>query len=434
MILDTAANKPLDKRENIRARNSIYVFFFLLYLASAVTVSLFEPYPVDMDERAHYSYVRHSADVREIFTDHDASFLLEKDSPSEWSATSNYLSHPSLYYLSLGIFLDITGENPAHEIALLRSANVFLSASAIALLFLLGARLFNTPLTHLVYAASISMLPKMAIVGGIINNDNLALFGAACAFLGMQRFLKGRMTPGTAILTGSGFALAALAKLTAGLSIGLMVLFAHASQFRRFQATNRKGLLYTSIIFIFVFAGILPYLVNLLTIGKPIYIDDAAYALPYLEYQLNLNTIEFIQHFFRRLVEKWAAYEPSNIFQILSFFLLLFLAMIGLLRCFSSKPQPRPLRLLIASSLSATLIMLLIHIHHLHDMYFKTGHLGGATVRYYIPVWPAIAMAAASGLEVIPGERARSYLAILLFVLLLSSTALFIILWHHYAP
>jgi 4-amino-4-deoxy-L-arabinose transferase-like glycosyltransferase len=387
-----------------------------------------------MDELAHYSYVRHSADARELFTDHDASFLLEKGNPGLWTNTSNYLSHPSFYYLLLGTAFNVSGENPAHEITMLRTANVLLSASAIALLFLLGTRLFNTPLTHFVYAAAIAMLPKMAIVGGIINNDNLALFGAACALIGTQRFLEGRITPGTAILTGSGFALAALAKLTAGLSIGLMVLFTHASQFHSFQTTNRNGLLYVSIIFVFVFAGVLPYLVNLFTIGKPIYINDAAYALPYLEYQLNLNTIEFIQHFFRRLVEKWAAYEPSNIFQILSLFLLLFLAMIGLLRSFSSKPQPRPLRLLITSSLSATLIMLVIHIHHLHDMYFKTGHLGGTTVRYYIPVWPAIAMAAASGLEAIPGERARSYLAILLFVLLLSSTALFIILWHHYAP
>jgi 4-amino-4-deoxy-L-arabinose transferase-like glycosyltransferase len=431
--LDTAAYIPVDEQKNILVRNTIYTFFFLFYLTSAVTVSLIEPYPVDMDELAHYSYVRHSADVREIFTDHDASFLLEKDNPDKWSNTSNYLSHPSLYYLSLGIIFNITGDNPAHEIALLRSANVILSASAITLLFLLGTRLFKTPLTHLVYAAAISMLPKMAIVGGIINNDNLALFGAACAFLGTQRFLEDRITPGTAILTGSGFALAALAKLTAGLSIGLMVMFAHASQFRRFQATNRKGLLYLSIISVFVLAGVFPYLVNYITIGKPIYINDAAYALPYLEYQLTLNTGEFIQHFFRRLVEKWAAYEPSNFFQILSFFIVLLLALTGTLRCLSHKRQSQPLRLLITCSLAATLIMLVIHIHHLHDMYFKTGHLGGATVRYYIPVWPAIAMAAASGLEIIPGERVRSYLAMLLLVLLLSSTALFIILWHHYA-
>ena len=70
------------------------------------------------------------------------------------------------------------------------------------------------------------------------------------------------------------------------------------------------------------------------------------------------------------------------------------------------------------------------HIYHLYTMYLSTGHLGGATIRYYIPVWPAVALAAGFGIDAIKSERIRIYTSILVFALLISSTAPFAIAWH----
>ena len=275
------------------------------------------------------------------------------------------------------------------------------------------------------------MLPKIAVIGGIINNDNLAFFGAACTFLGLSWLLKKKVFVGTALLISTGFALAALAKLTAGLLVGLVIVFVHAGIYREFLPFSRKHVGYFAIIFALALIGIFPYLFNIFTIGKPIYINYASYAAFNPEHQLYFDTWELIGHFFSRLAVKWAAYEPSNIYQIFSMLFCLVLGLIGLIRTFLDKDVNQNLGIIFKSVFLTILIMLAIHIYYLHSMYEKTGYYGGATIRYYIPIWPGIAMAAASGTELINNERVRSYLVILLIVLLLSSTAPFAIIWHH---
>ena len=411
---------------------TIYAFFLLFHVVSATMVSRLEPFPASIDELAHYSYVRHAAVVKTMFINHEESFLLNESDLKRWSDTNNYLSHPSLYYRFMSMAYSISGEDPKQEIARLRAANIFMSSAAIAILFTVGFRTFRSSVSHIVFAAAASMLPKIAVVGGIINNDNLALFGAACSFLGLSWLMEKRDSAGIALLTGTGFALAALAKLTAGLQVGLMIVFVHAGMYRKFLPVSRKHTYYIAILLALAIVGISPYLLNLVTMGKPIYINDSSYAALYLGHHSNLDSWGFVGHFFSRLVVKWAAYEPSNFYQILSFFCLLILAAMGLARTFFDKGANHHLGIILKSAFAAILIMLFTHIYYLHAMYEKTGHLGGATIRYYIPIWPAVAMAAASGIELITNERARSYLLMLLLILLISSTAPFAILWHHF--
>ena len=396
-------------------------------------VSILEPFPADIDELAHYSYIRHAYENKLLITDYYASYLLREDDLESWSEKNNYLNHPSLYYLFLGNVLNISGEDPGREIEILRASNLLISSLAIAILLWVGFSVFRTVCPFFVYAAAVTLIPKLGIVGGIINNDNQALLGSALVFLGLVHALNRRITFGTSLITGAGFCLSALAKLTAGLSMGLLIVLVHLFNISEFHVLIRDKMIYLFSLLILLLLGIAPYMVNLYRLGSPLYINSTAYAEPYSNYHLNLDLYGFIGHFFSRMVIKWAAYEPSNIYQIISLFCLLLLAALGLWRLSAGDKSPSTMRILVFGAFLATGCVMVAHVYHLYSMYLSTGHLGGATIRYYIPIWPAVALAAGFGIGVIKIDRIRIYTIMLLFALLISSTAPFAIAWHYLA-
>jgi MFS family permease len=114
----------------------------------------------------------------------------------------------------------------------LRLVNVALSVAAVAAIMAVAwLRALPRALT-LAFGTAVLFNPVLPYLGGAINNDNLAILGGALTVLGAQ-WLTSRNTPGTgwALLIVGG-ALAALAKLTAGLMTGVFAVAFVAQRWR----------------------------------------------------------------------------------------------------------------------------------------------------------------------------------------------------------
>ncbi len=70
------------------------------------------------------------------------------------------------------------------------------------------------------YAAMVVMFPKLAVVGGMVNNDNLGVLATGIAIFGLVRW-QGTTDRCAAALVALGMALAGWTKLTVLLMVGI---------------------------------------------------------------------------------------------------------------------------------------------------------------------------------------------------------------------
>src|SRR5690606_23832495 len=134
---------------------------------------------VPPDERAHATYVNEVARDGRLVPDYEHSRIL----PSR--IRKNYLSHPPLYYTTLGLM----GRTLDWDAVDAYRGYRMLSATMVALgmfFWMLAGRGLSVPPTWLLAAAAATnAIPMFPFLAGSMNNDNMAYLGVAMAFFGL---------------------------------------------------------------------------------------------------------------------------------------------------------------------------------------------------------------------------------------------------------
>jgi hypothetical protein len=150
------------------------------FTALTTAIALYAPYPSPFDELAHVSVARAQYDHPAPFADASRYRMLSRDDPTRWTAAGNYINHPPLYYMAIGQILRVTS-----DVLFLRLANVALALVALVIGLWAGLRYLRGEGDRAVFALLIACFPKAPLIGGIVNNDNLANVAAAIVFAGL---------------------------------------------------------------------------------------------------------------------------------------------------------------------------------------------------------------------------------------------------------
>jgi hypothetical protein len=326
------------------------------------------PFPSAFDELQHLSFIRWSELHPEIFPHYEALRVLTPDLKA-W-AGETWLYHPAPYYLLLGVL-----DRVAHSILALRLLNAGLSLGAIAALLLIGFKELKTEGERWVYAAVLIAFPKLAILGGMINNDNLALCVTAIGLLALIRW-RDRSKDW---LIALALAAAGWTKLTVLLMVGFALVFL-ALQLRRWSP---RAFLWPAA---GAALGILPNLVNLARYGAPLWHGMAQYTPP--AGRVHLDFLGYARVFGRALVQGWSALEPSSIPSLMGAAVVLAGGAAFCVVRWRRSPVPAALVLATAPTLA-------LHFWFGWQAYLRDGFLYEAQSRYYYVVWPGFALAAA---------------------------------------
>jgi hypothetical protein len=350
----------------------------ILFLVTALTVALVHPYPTEFDERAHLSYAAAEAARPQLFPDLSTYRLLDADRV-QWSGESNYLNHPSPYYLALGAL-----RNVGFGVTALRLVNVALVAGALWLIVLAGFRLFGDPLQRAIFALAAVSFPRTAPIAGMINNDNLALLAAAMVF-------SGSVPGGSILFVAGGLALAGWTKLTALVGLGLAVGVQRLLRLRRGDRllSREHGVLALGAL-----CGLLPYLANLLIHGHLLYWNAAFVEVAPAD-RILLDVPQYLEAFAIIFAQRWPSDETFYAETVLPP-LIAAAFLVGTVALGWWKTRETPLA---TAYLSAFVAMLLVHVVFGWRFYETYGNISTPEPRYYAVLWPGVAVALAGAID-----------------------------------
>jgi hypothetical protein len=410
----------------------VYLAALAWLLGKAALFRSLVPFGVPPDEPAHVSYAASVGVSGPYVPRYESARLL--DDAGRPGPLPNYLPHPSLYYLVAGAIAgdgDGPGTEPlAERTRRLRLATAPLFAAGAALFLFLGARRRVTLAEHVAWAATVAAVPPFAFVGAAVNNDALAFLAGGLALLGLSRRLEGRTDVLSGLLVGAGLALALLSKATAGLLVGLTTAFAFllarrlapAPGGRRFLATLLPGLLVPALHYAVVLARYGTPLPTLSAVA-PGALARSAFVAPAGGELLSLGD------WVPRALKVFASTGLTLVGHVavpvgppallVGPALLLGLAAWGLLAP-AGPGTDVPGRALALSAALASLAVLLLNFAWSWAGYLETGRLAGLHVRYYLPLLPALALAAAAGVRAAPS---RTAVACVLAALLVAADA-----------
>jgi hypothetical protein len=340
--------------------------------AILLLVALNYPFPTAFDELAHISAIRAQGDHPDLFADTRGYLMVDSGNIGRWTNSANYINHPALYYLLLS---PIEG-----SVEGLRLANVAFSMLAIGIVFAAGLHVFRQTAAQIVFAILAVSFPKTVLIGGMINNDNLAMIAAALVFAGMCG------VPGGALLIAAGLALAGWTKLTALIALSAAVAILALIDWR-------KGLLRRETVISAVGAAIgsLPYLVSLAKTGKLFHVNATVFAsAPGMK--PDWGFADYTREFFTAFAMKWPAAEAS-----LPLWLCALLIVVPLLLALWGAVTDDRVRRVGSAYLAATAVTLALHFGFGWQSFQEIGDLTIAQTRYYNVLWPGLALAAAAG-------------------------------------
>ncbi|MEC3948440.1 hypothetical protein [Sphingobium sp. HWE2-09] len=358
---------------------SVMLFVLGIHMALALFVVFVVPFPTQIDEIQHLSVIRAQYEHPTIFPDWSQYKMLRLDDLTQWSGFSNYINHPSLYYLMLSPLMLLTSEP-----LLFRLTSVLLSTAALAIGMVAVHRRFAADVVPPgLYAVMAASFPKAAVVGGMVNNDNLAALAAAMVFGGMLGL------PGASWWLAVGLAVAGWTKLTAfigvaavaGAWLGMGLLTGRVKWSDRMLWYACVG----------VMLGAVPYLVTFMRIGQFVWVNEAFWRVPVAQ-RLPLDLMGFAGWFFKWLVMKWPAWEQSYSLPVA---LILILTPLALAAAGLRHRVIRPWGQAYAIGL---VVLLTIHFCFGWRSYVTLGDLTIMQPRYYNILWPGIALAATMGI------------------------------------
>ena len=352
------------------------------------------PFPSPFDELAQFSVVRTQFENPDLFADTSRYFLVMKDDPGHWSKNTNYLNHPALYYLGLSPLLQF-----GHDVLALRLANALLTLAAIVAIIVAGCRVLHDRFERAIFALITVSFPKTALIGGMINNDNLALVAAAAVFAGLTG------APYGALLIAGGLALAGWTKLTALVALAMVV-------GAKTLLDGRKAILGRETLFAIlgIMIGLLPFIVTFVQTGHLFHINRTVFGLP-PEARPNATFGQYMLFFLTEIVGKWPAAEgslslPAGAILILTPILL---AVIGVVR-------DRRVRAIGLAYIIAVACTLSVHLIYGWHSFQTIGDLTIAQTRYYNVLWPGVALAGAAAIAKIRQVRVFAPAAILAYL------------------
>lgn len=379
------------------------LFALAVFIAMTLIVVFLVPFPSQVDELQHLSVIRAQYERPTLFPDWSRYLILRPDDLTQWSATANYINHPSLYYLLLAPLMSVTIDP-----VVFRLVNVVISAAALTIVMVAARRHFSQDVVPSgLFAIFAISFPKAAVVGGMVNNDNLAAFAGAALFGGMLGL------PGAAWWMLAGLAIAGWTKLTAfiglaavaGAWLGIEILAG------RMKLWDRRVLLAA----FGVTVGAVPYLVTFMRIGQPLWVNEALWRIPVAE-RLHLDLLGFASWFFKGLVLKWPASEFSYALPVA---LVGVLTPLGLAAMGLRYRESRSWGVAYAIGLVA---LMAIHFEFGWRSYLTLGDLTIMQTRYYNILWPGVALAAT--MAVARFDPRWRYARLLAIIICLSPTML----------
>lgn len=369
------------------------------FLAVALLVAFRYPFPSNYDELEHYSVVVAQHQHPALLADPSHYLVVDPHRLTRWSATHNYINHPALYYLLLAPLLEF-GTNPLA----MRLANVALTLAALVIVIVAGRRVLATRLEQGLFTLMAASFPKAAIIGGMINNDNLAGFAGALVMAGCVGM------PGATWWLALGLVLAGWSKLTALIALGTVVAVFRLGQLRR-DGTGLIGRA-TAPLTLAAVVGSVPYLVSLARTGHVLYRNDAHFFVPPGN-RPSLDVAHFVLRFGADLIEKWPAAEASLPLALAALTLCVPLT----LATWTAAREGSPAEIGRAYG-AALLVLLAIHAGFSWAAYRALGDLTNAQPRYYNVLWPGITLAATTALARL-GERSRAAMLVLVMLVIL---------------
>lgn len=354
---------------------SSMLIILAFYVALTLILVFIAPFPSQVDELQHLSVVRAQFEHPTLFPDWSSQLILRPDDLTRWSADANYINHPSLYYLLLAPIYAFTS-NPI----IFRLFNVLLSAVALTIVLVAANRRFTPDiLPPQLFAILVISFPKTAVVGSMVNNDNLAALAAAALFGGILGL------PGAAWWIMAALALAGWTKLTAfiGLSAVAAAWLGMALLSGRISLTDRRLWLAA----IGVAIGASHYIFTFLRIGEVLWVNEDVWRIPVAE-RLHLDVPGFAAWFFKGYVMKWPALEFGY-----PFALALATMLVPLLLAVASL-RYRVVRPWTIAYMVGVIVLLTIHFTFGWRSYVTLGDLTTMQTRYYNILWPGIALAA----------------------------------------
>lgn len=400
----------------------------LFHLAGALWIALAVPFPAHIDELQHLSYIEDMAEHPVLFPRFQAMRVLDRDGRN-FTQERNYLNHPSLYY-HLMASVPVTDRSPKARIRALRLLNVALSAAGVMLMLWGGLVLLPSPAAFAAFAALLVMFPKLAVVGGLINNDNLSVFATGLCFAGLARLHRGGGLMSGALL-GLGLALAGWGKLTVLIMAGLAVLAAEA--LRLGAAPDRRHWFGLGAAGIGGLVAIVPTVENYLAYGAPLFISvESGHNFVPVAERPDLGFLGHGLFFLYNMALKWPALEPAGAAQLAGLSLVVAAVAVSVATWIRDRwyrggtllvPTAENAARLLAVAYGASAVATLgIHMLFGWQMFREMGDLTSAQPRYYYAVWPGIALACALAVERLPAGRWRLYGGLGLAILAALST------------
>jgi hypothetical protein len=377
-----------------------------LHAATSALILTTLNYPTSNDEYKHLSYVFQVERDRQLFPDYHDLYLAAPEKAGVPLSKRSDLKHPAFFYWLMTPLAD-PEQSAAENAARFRIANFILSVIAVGIFLFASARLLNSPGALVTYGLTVVAFPFLAVVGGTFNNDNLALLGAALAFMGVVRMARGEIGVAAGGLMGAGLAIAGLAKLTGALTVGFFILFAHfiTRSIWLNRAAGRNA--HFSILLLGGLVGAIPYLATIVLYGYLMPTEDPFFWLMGPTVQ-TLPPLTYLVHFITRLASTWPMYEldMATIASQVAIFVFALWALLGVARRDKDR-MIEPIQVIIFSGLLAFFLTLAINIGFIYQIHQKTGDLANMSVRYFLPVWPMIALAAAHGATNMKPARAK---------------------------
>jgi len=413
---------------NTAAYFAIVLLALLFHVCGALWTAVSTPFPSKIDELQHFSYMREMAQAPALFPRFER-FRIVDNTLDSFTPEANYLNHPSPYY-HLMAWIDDAGLAASTRVRLLRVANLTISSIGLTLILWSAVSLLPSLTTFATFAAIFVMFPKLAIVGGLINNDNLGILATGLCFAGLVRVYQGAGY-GAGVLLGVGIALAGWTKLPVLMVVGFALIAAELLRISGVRTSRRSPVL--GIAAAIGATGVIPTLQNYLAYGWPLYI--------YAGHDHNFvpvadrPALNFIEHgvlFLRQMVLKWPALEPAHWLQIAGLMGVAIAILATATAQFRRRGAPANAHAgpsnwntanQIATAYGLSLVVTMVaHIVFGWRVFQELGDLTSAQPRYYYAVWPGLALGAALAVHLLPHLRLRFYVRVALLLTLAMST------------
>lgn len=389
-----------------------------LFVAAALVSAARKDIRQGFDEVAHVSYVAQIQHDGAAVPDLKSLRLIDPRT-FQFTATANYLNHPSLFYALLA-HLGPTIEGHPQALLVYRLIDIAIAAIGFAALLAVGLVARWPRLEFYAYAVPLGCIPVLVPLAGAVNNDNLAFCGGAIALLGAWQLLAtGRESFLALALVGviaAGWAKLTGLLLSAGLVSGAIAYMS----WRRQLPWTRAWICILAVGLALAIAAA-PYIDFILRYGSPTpqtpaqlaLLTDGARAAGWTALPRQ-SFLHYFGYFVGAFVADWmptlGARSDLNYAALVIPVETLGCALAGLIVSLHRLRRRRESALDVvalagAASIAATFA---IHVTYSYGRYVATGWLMDAYPRYYLPLIAIVPLACLSLLAGIATPRWRN--------------------------